>query len=53
MRTPSRAPERILLLVGMAGFLVIGLSIPHAFGAAGAHGQDGLKSRSPSRSLDP
>ena len=42
MRTPSRAPERILLLVGMAGFLVIGLSIPHAFGAAGAHGQDGL-----------
>jgi len=41
-RTPSRAPERVLLLVGMAGFLVIGLSIPHAFGSAGAHGQDGL-----------
>ena len=41
-RTPSRAPERFLLMVGMAGFLVIGLSVPHAFGGAGAHGRDGL-----------
>jgi low temperature requirement protein LtrA len=41
-RTPSRAPERLLLLLGMAGFLVIGLSIPHAFGPAGTHGRDGL-----------
>ena len=30
-RTPSLAPERLLLLLGMAGFLVIGLSIPQAF----------------------
>ena len=41
-RTPSLAPERLLLLLGMAGFLVIGLSIPHAFGASGKHGTDGL-----------
>jgi len=41
-RTPTRVPERLLLLVGMAGFLVIGLSIPHAFGAPGEHGRDGL-----------
>ncbi|HEX7164589.1 MAG TPA: low temperature requirement protein A [Trebonia sp.] len=41
-RTPSRAPERLLLLIGMAGFLIIGLSIPHAFGGAGTHGRDGL-----------
>ena len=41
-RTPSRAPERLLLLLGMAGFLVIGLSIPHAFGANGSHGSDGV-----------
>ena len=41
-RTPVRAPERLLLLVGMAGFLVIGLSIPHAFGTTGVHGRDGL-----------
>ena len=41
-RNPSRAPERLLLLLGMAGFLVIGLSIPHAFGGPGAHGRDGL-----------
>jgi low temperature requirement protein LtrA len=34
-RTPSRTPERLLLLVGMAGFLVIGLAIPHAFGRDG------------------
>jgi low temperature requirement protein LtrA len=30
-RTPERLPERLLLLLGMAGFLVIGLAIPHAF----------------------
>lgn len=40
--TPSRAPERLLLLLGMAGFLIIGLSIPHAFGDSGSHGRDGL-----------
>ena len=27
-RTPARTPERLLLLVGMAGFLIIGLAIP-------------------------
>ena len=42
VRTPSRAPERLLLLAGMAGFLVIGLSIPRAFGSAGGRGEDGL-----------
>jgi low temperature requirement protein LtrA len=31
-RTPDRAPERLLLLAGMAGFLVVGLAIPHGFG---------------------
>ena len=41
-RTPSRAPERLLLLVGMAGFLIIGLAIPDAFGSSGTHGRDGL-----------
>jgi len=30
-RTPSQTPERLLLLLGMAGFLVIGLAIPKAF----------------------
>jgi len=34
-RTPVRTPERILMLVGMAGFLVMGLAIPHAFGRDG------------------
>jgi low temperature requirement protein LtrA len=32
-RTPDRTPERLLLLAGMAGFLVVGLAIPHGFGA--------------------
>jgi low temperature requirement protein LtrA len=41
-RTPSLTPERLLLLLGMAGFLVIGLSIPHAFGGPGSRGRDGL-----------
>src|SRR5262249_7223307 len=41
-RTPSRTPERLLLLLGMAGFLVIGLAIPHAFGANGTRGSDGV-----------
>ena len=31
-RPPARTAERLLLLVGMAGFLVIGLAIPHGFG---------------------
>jgi len=31
-RTPDRAPERLLLLVGMAGFLVAGLAIRNGFG---------------------
>ena len=41
-RTPSGAPERLLLLLGMAGFLIIGLSIPGAFGTGGDHGEDGV-----------
>jgi low temperature requirement protein LtrA len=32
---PVHATERILLLVGMAGFLVVGLAIPHGFGRDG------------------
>ena len=31
-RTPDRPPERLLLLVGMAGFLVVGLAIRNGFG---------------------
>jgi low temperature requirement protein LtrA len=31
-RAPDRTLERILLLAGMAGFLVAGLAIPHGFG---------------------
>jgi len=34
-RTPSVLPERLLLLLGMAGFLAVGLAIPHAFGRRG------------------
>ena len=34
-RIPARAGERLLMLVGMAGFLVMGLAIPHAFGRDG------------------
>ena len=30
-RTPDRPPERLLLLLGMAGFFVAGLAIPHGF----------------------
>ena len=30
-RTPAALPERLLLMLGMAGFLVIGLAIPQAF----------------------
>jgi len=41
-RTPSRTPERLLVLLGMVGFLIVGLAIPHAFGAAGERGRDGL-----------
>jgi low temperature requirement protein LtrA len=35
-RTPDRTPERLLLLLGMAGFLIAGLAIPGAFGPAGS-----------------
>src|SRR5215469_13802962 len=41
-RTPSRVPERLLLLLGMVGFPIVGLSIPEAFGRPGTHGRDGL-----------
>jgi len=41
-RTPVRAPERLLLLLGMVGFLIIGLAIPHAFGTSATHGRDGV-----------
>jgi low temperature requirement protein LtrA len=34
-RTPARTPERLLMLVGMGGFLIVGLAIPHAFGRDG------------------
>ena len=34
-RTPARTPERLLLLLGMAGFLIVGLAIPQAFGRDG------------------
>jgi low temperature requirement protein LtrA len=34
-RTPRQLPERLLLLLGMAGFLVIGLALPHAFSRRG------------------
>jgi low temperature requirement protein LtrA len=30
-RTPTRVPERLLMLLGMAGFLIMGLAIPDAF----------------------
>jgi len=31
-RAPRRTPDRLLLLVGMAGFLICGLAIPRGFG---------------------
>jgi low temperature requirement protein LtrA len=34
-RTPSVLPERLLILLGMAGFLAVGLAIPHAFARRG------------------
>jgi low temperature requirement protein LtrA len=34
-RTPVRASERLLMLTGMAGFLIVGLAIPAAFGRDG------------------
>ncbi len=33
--TPGRPVERLLLLTGMSGFLVVALAIPHAFGRDG------------------
>jgi low temperature requirement protein LtrA len=35
MRTPDRTPERLLLLAGMAGFLVVGLAIRGGFSRSG------------------
>ena len=35
-RAPDRAPERLLLLLGMAGFLVAGLAIPEGSGPSGS-----------------
>ena len=35
-RTPDRTPERLLLLLGMAGFLVAGLAIPAGSGPSGS-----------------
>jgi low temperature requirement protein LtrA len=37
-----RTPERLLLLVGMAGFLVCGLAIPHGFGPGDTGDRVGL-----------
>ena len=34
-RAPSRTPERLLTLAGMAGFLIMALAIPDAFGRDG------------------
>jgi low temperature requirement protein LtrA len=34
-RTPDRTVERLLLLAGMAGFLVVGLAIPRGFSHSG------------------
>ena len=34
-RSPVRTPERLLLVLGMAGFLIAGLAIPAAFGRNG------------------
>ena len=34
-RTPARAAERLLMLAGMAGFLIMALAIPDAFGRDG------------------
>ncbi|HEY6275869.1 MAG TPA: low temperature requirement protein A [Streptosporangiaceae bacterium] len=41
-RTPDRTPERLLLLLGMAGFLVVGLAIPHGFAGEGMGAAGGL-----------
>jgi low temperature requirement protein LtrA len=34
-RTPAGTAERLLMLTGMAGFLIVGLAIPQAFGRDG------------------
>ena len=34
-RTPTRTTERVLMLTGMAGFFIVALAIPHAFGRDG------------------
>ena len=41
-RTPDRTPERLLMLLGMAGFLVVGLAIPHGFAGEGMGAAGGL-----------
>jgi hypothetical protein len=40
-RTPSRTPERLLLLLGMAGFLVVGLAAPGLGPVRAGHGGAG------------
>jgi low temperature requirement protein LtrA len=37
-RTPERTAERLLLLLGMAGFLIVGLAIPRGFSHSGPSG---------------
>src|SRR6266704_1006499 len=34
-RAPVRTPERLLLVLGMTGFLIVGLAIPSGFGRDG------------------
>ncbi len=41
-RTPDGTPERLLLLLGMAGFLVVGLAIPRGFAGEGMGAAGGL-----------
>jgi low temperature requirement protein LtrA len=41
-RTPDRTPERLLLLLGMAGFLVVGLAIRNGFGESSRSAGSGI-----------
>ncbi len=40
--TPDRTPERLLILLGMAGFLVVGVAIPDGFTREGMGAAGGL-----------